>query len=196
MHDVIGGLEAGRGDLEDAAQMIADDAMRIRCGDSSALVNWRSKRDGGPEHSELARRVIEVFVAPSFGLPVDDADALRDLRDHLQGFVAELLWSRLIREHSVTADARTLVHASEVKGDPTGPGGDGLVVYAVKDGTLVFRLWEIKKHTASGHVSATIKRAADQLAKHGPRYLAMLTGPGTKHPGQHDGHGPGRLPVR
>ncbi|MEV5749195.1 hypothetical protein AB0L00_15375 [Actinoallomurus sp. NPDC052308] len=128
----------------------------------------------------MDKRAVEVFVQPAFGLPTYDTTAMEKIRNHLEGFVAELLWNRLIRDRTVTADGRTLVHAEEVKADPTGTGADGLVVYEVTDGTLVFQLWEIKKHAATTHISATIKRAADQLAEHGPRYLAMLTAPGTK----------------
>jgi hypothetical protein len=53
------------------------------------------------------------------------------------------------------------------------------VVYEIDDGTLVFRLWEIKKHEAQGHVSATIRRASQQLASRGNEYLAKLAGPET-----------------
>ncbi|MEV5753651.1 hypothetical protein AB0L00_38015 [Actinoallomurus sp. NPDC052308] len=180
---MIGGLTAGAAELEAAAQMIAEDAMRIRCGESPVMDKWCARRDGGQDYSESDKRAVEVFVQPVFGLPTYDTTAMEKIRNHLEGFVAELLWNRLIRDRTVTADGRTLVHAEEVKADPTGTGADGLVVYEVTDGTLVFQLWEIKKHAATTHISATIKRAADQLAEHGPRYLAMLTAPGTKHPG-------------
>lgn len=180
---IICGPTASAADLEAAAQLIADDAMRIRCGGSSVLDKWRARRDGEHDYSEVDKQAVAVFVAPVFGLPTDDTKAREDRLHHLQGFVAELLWNRLIQDRTVTDDARTLVHTEEVKADPTGTGADGLVVYEVADGTLVFQLWEIKKHAAATPISATIKRAADQLADNGPRYLATLTAPGTKHPG-------------
>lgn len=31
-----------------AAQLLANDAMRIRCGKSAVLERWRTRRDGGP----------------------------------------------------------------------------------------------------------------------------------------------------
>jgi hypothetical protein len=65
---------------------------------------------------------------------------------HVQGHVAELLWSRVMRERSVCRDGRQLVKAHPVKADPLEPGGDGLVIYQDPNGVLVFRLWEIKKH--------------------------------------------------
>ena len=72
------------------------------------------------------------------------------------------------------------MHAHSVKPDPLEPGGDGLVVYEIDDGTLVFRLWEIKKHESqSKKVSATIRRASKQLASRGQEYLAKLAGPET-----------------
>ncbi|MFC0550507.1 hypothetical protein ACFFHJ_06385 [Planotetraspora thailandica] len=181
---LLGGLEAGPDDLEKAAQMIADEAMRIRCGSSPVLARWRERRDGeggSADTGDLDRQAIAVFVAPTFGLPDDDGDKAK--ADHIQGFVAELLWNRLIQDRTSCHDGRTLVHTEEIKGDPTGTGGDGLVVYEIADGTLVFRLWEIKKHVSASPISATIKRATDQLAAHGARYLAMLTGPGTKQAG-------------
>ncbi|MFI7632301.1 hypothetical protein [Microbispora rosea] len=183
---LFGGLEADQDDLEKAAQMIADDAMRIRCGSSPVLARWRERRNGkgGPiDTGNRDRQAIAVFVAPTFGLPDDDGDKAATRAGHIQGFVAELLWNRLIQDRTSCPDGRKLVHTEEIKGDPTGTGGDGLVVYEIADGTLVFRLWEIKKHVSASPITATIKRAADQLADHGARYLAMLTGPGTKQAG-------------
>jgi hypothetical protein len=67
-----------------------------------------------------------------------------------------------------------------VKPDPLEPGGDGLVVYELEGGTLVFRLWEIKKHESQARkVSATIGRASKQLSSRGQEYLAKLAGPET-----------------
>ncbi|MDB5059555.1 MAG: hypothetical protein JWO59_3027 [Chloroflexi bacterium] len=183
---MFGGLRATDSDLHTVARIIADEAMRLRCGASPALAKWRARRDragGAVEPNEIARREIEVFVAPVFGLPDDGEEELAKLTDHVQGFVAELLWNRLIQDRAQCPDGRALVHTEEIKGDPTGTGGDGFVVYEIADGTLVFRLWEIKKHVSKSPISATIKRAANQLSDHGARYLAMLTGPGTKYEG-------------
>jgi hypothetical protein len=87
---------------------------------------------------------------------------------------------RLIRERLVCRDKRQLVRAHSVKPDPLEPGGDGLVIYEINGGILVFRLWEIKKHDSQGkRVSATIRRASKQLASRGQEYLAKLAGPET-----------------
>jgi hypothetical protein len=45
---VIGGKQLTAADREAAAQLLADDAMRLRCGKSPTLTRWRANRDGGP----------------------------------------------------------------------------------------------------------------------------------------------------
>ena len=141
---VIGGQQLTAADRELAAQLLADDAMRIRCGDSPALARWRARRDGGPPETGAAAEAVRVYAGIGFGLP--GAATGDDGQHHLQGLVAELLWNRLIQERLVCRDKRRLVHAHSVKPDPLEPGGDGLVIYQADGGTLVFRLWEIKKH--------------------------------------------------
>jgi hypothetical protein len=170
---VIGGLHLSGVDREAAAGHLADDAMQIRCGRSPTLDAWRARRDGGPPSKH--KKIVETYAGIGFGLPDSPAND-----DHLQGLVAELLWNRLMQERRVCRDGRRLVHAHPVKPDPLEPGGDGLVIYEIDDGTLVFRLWEIKKHTAQNkRLSATINRASNQLADRGKEYLAKLAGPET-----------------
>jgi hypothetical protein len=166
------------GDVEAAAQMLADDAMQIRCGDSPTLASWRARRDGGPPHPATRAQAVAVFAAIGFGLPDSPAD-----EDHLQGHVAELLWGRLVNERTVCDDGRKLVYATPVKADSQERGGDGLVVYSIEDSTFVFRLWEIKKHDSTNLVSATISRASRQLVRRGKEYLAKLAGPETAREG-------------
>ena len=171
---VIGGLELTGADRESTAQLLADEAMRIRCGKSPVLARWRTRRDGGPAETGARRAAIQTYAKLGFGLRDNPAND-----DHLQGLVAELLWNRLMQERVVCRDGRRLVRAHSVKPDPLEPGGDGLVVYEVDDGTLVFRLWEIKKHETQKRVSATIWRASQQLSSRGNEYLAKLAGPET-----------------
>jgi hypothetical protein len=175
---VVGGVEMAPEDVEAAAQMLADDAMRIRCGDSPTLASWRARRDGGPPHAGTRAQAVAVFAKIGFGLPDSPAND-----DHLQGHVAELLWGRLVRERTLCKDGRTLVHVSAAKADTLEPGGDGLVIYSVEGDILVFRLWEIKKHDSDRRVSATIGRASRQLAHRGEEYLAKLAGPETTRDG-------------
>lgn len=173
---VIGGQQLSVGEREAAAQLLADDAMRIRCGDSPVLARWRTRRDGGLPLTGVSAKTVRAYTGIGFGQPEDEATANED---HLQGLVAELLWNRLIQERLVCRDKRRLVHAHPLKPDPLEPGGDGLIVYETHDGTLVFRLWEIKKHDGASRVSATIRRASGQLSSRGQEYLAKLAGPET-----------------
>ncbi|MGA1827298.1 hypothetical protein [Microbacterium sp.] len=171
---VIGGLGLIDATREVVAQLIADDAMVVACGASPVLDRWRQRRDGGPAATGPQLEAVKAFVAIGFGNPGSPKNV-----DHVQGHVAELLWHRMVAERTVCRDGRTLVDAPPIKADALEPGGDGLVVYGDLDGELVFRLWEIKKHDASGAVSKTINRAAKQLRKRGHHYLAKLAGPAT-----------------
>lgn len=172
----LGGLElsAGEPDREAAAHLLADDAMRIRCGDSHLLGLWRGSRDGEAPPGNARHDALRVYAGIGFGLPDTPAGD-----DHLQGLVAELLWNRLIQERRVRADNRELVQARAVKPDPLEPGGDGLAIYRTREGVLVFRLWEIKKHESIAPISSTIRRASKQLALRGKEYLAKMAGPET-----------------
>jgi hypothetical protein len=174
----VGGTDLSDENRETIAQILAEDAMRIRCGDSPLFEIWRSRRDGGQPATGSRKSALEAYVGIGFKLPGNPPD-----EDHLQGHVAELIWNRLMDERLVCRDGRQLVRAHSVKPDPLEPGGDGLVIYSRESGThpneLVFRLWEIKKHDASGKVSVTIRRASKQLRTRGHEYLAKLAGPET-----------------
>jgi hypothetical protein len=171
---VIGGTTLTGAPREAAASLLADDAMTIACGKSPVLDYWRARRDGGPPETGSRLEAVKTFVRIGFGLP---DRPMND--DHLQGHVAELLWNRLMQERLVCRDGRQLVRAHSVKVDPLEPGGDGLVIYEDTANTLVFRLWEMKKHDAKRGVAATINKASKQLASRGHEYLAKLAGPET-----------------
>lgn len=171
---VVGGEQLVDASRDLAAALIADDAMVVACGKSAVLDRWRLRRDGGPSSSGAQLEAVKAFVSIGFGTP-----GAPKLVDHVQGHVAELLWHRIISERTSCRDGRTLVEAPPIKADALEPGGDGLVVYADAGGTLVFRLWEIKKHDSAAGLSKTINRAAKQLRKRGHHYLAKLAGPAT-----------------
>ena len=158
--------------------MLADYAMEIRCGAAPTLKIWRDRVAGGPDYTTRDRERVAAFVRIGFGLPEKPGN-----EGHLQGHVSELLWGKIINERLTCFDGRRLVHATEVKADVAEPGGDGVVVYEVNDGTLVFRAWEVKKHEQDGALAGTITRASNQLRSRGTSYLAKLTAPGTKQPG-------------
>lgn len=175
----VGGPDLTNENRELAAQLLAEDAMRIRCGASPVFDSWKIRRDGGPPATGPRKSALEAYVGIGFKLPGRPTND-----DHVQGHVAELIWNRLMNERSACRDGRQLVRAHSVKPDPLEPGGDGLVIYSrdspSKDGPeLVFRLWEIKKHDGDKKVSATIRRASKQLRSRGGEYLAKLAGPET-----------------
>ncbi len=171
---VIGGHTLAPQAREQAAQMLADDAMEVRCGPSPALDRWRAVRDGDAPEEKVSAATVATYAAIGFGTVADPANAT-----HLQGLVAELFWNRLLDERKQGSGGRELVKRHRVKPDPLEPGGDGLVVYKVAD-VFVFRLWEIKKHNAAGTpVSQVISGATKQLADRGNEYIAKFAGPDT-----------------
>lgn len=170
----IGGLGLIGVNREAAAQMIADDAMVVACGASSVLTWWRDRRDGGAAQEGARLEVMQTFMNIGFGVPGHPKNP-----DHVQGHVAELLWSRIIGERQSCRDGRAFVASEPIKADALEPGGDGLVIYRSAGGTLVFRLWEIKKHDSTARVSNTINRAGKQLKTRGHEYLAKIAGPAT-----------------
>jgi hypothetical protein len=131
---VIGGTTLSGVAREAAAQLLADDALKIACGNSPVLGHWRARRDGGPAETGARLAAVRTYVAIAFNLP---GEPVND--HHVQGHVAELLWNRLMQERIVCRDGRQLVRAHPVKADPLEAGGDGLVVYQDGQGSLVFR---------------------------------------------------------
>lgn len=177
---LVGGMRLTGRRRAQAAWILADHAMQTRCGAAPALGSWRARRDGGPSNTGSRQRAIAVYARMGFGLPAAPA-----IPDHLQGHVAELLWHRLIEERTDCKDGRELFQAPPLKADPLESGGDGLVIYKISDGTLVFRLWEIKKHESpTSTVTATIGRASRQLKNRGEEYLAKLAAPETIRDGR------------
>ena len=173
---VIGGQQLADADREVAAQLLADDAMRIRCGKSPALARWRARRDGGPPATGAAAAAVRAYAGIGFGLPEDAAEPTTT--------TCKVSWpsccgTGLSRRGWSAATSAGWCTRTPVKPDPLEPGGDGLVVYEVDGGTLVFRLWEIKKHESQNRISATIRRASMQLSSRGQEYLAKLAGPET-----------------
>src|SRR4051794_23578950 len=68
---------------------------------------------------------------------------------------------------------RTLHHIEKPSLLASEPGGDGLTIYRLEEnGSLIFRLWEVKKATGQGPLSRIITRACNQLAARGRQYLA------------------------
>lgn len=150
------------------AALLAARLVTYSCPASVAAL-WEPDRHGEPL-SEQEREKLLLYLAPKLGRP-DTPPAAGD--DRAQSFVAEFLWYEVVRHRDVPD-----LHLQRIEGpsfDPTDPGGDGLVVYRSTGGTLAFRLWEIKKHTAEAALSATVKRARDQLHTRGLSYLSRYS---------------------
>lgn len=66
---VIGGQQLTGADREVAVQLLADDAMRIRCGKSPVLARWRARREGGPPETGTPAEAVRAYARIGFGLP-------------------------------------------------------------------------------------------------------------------------------
>ena len=163
-----GRLQPDAASVDRAAEHLAIEAMRMRCKPASTFALWDDTRRASDKVVGKDRRRLEPFIRTVLGLP---DTALPD--DHIQGWVAEVAWYLVLRDH--VPDGRELVHLSTPSFHVTGPGADGLAVY-VAASQLIFRLWEIKKHHGAAHVSSTVSRAYSQLDDRATEYLAQLTG--------------------
>jgi hypothetical protein len=154
-------------DLDAAAWIVAERVLAARFGRATHLFDlWRnSATTGAPLAPDEQTRVLP-FIRTAFGIP--DAPISEE---HVQGYIAEFLWFSLIRE--LPGERRQIRRIEQPGFYVTGPGGDGLATYELADGTLIFRLWEIKKHVSSAHLSATVSRACGQLNRNGAIYLAQ-----------------------
>jgi hypothetical protein len=112
--------------------------------------------------------MVEAFVEPSMGLPTD---ATPRPPDHVQAAVAEYIWYLAARDW--TDQHRAVRYIEKPSLFATEAGGDGLIVYRLAaDGTLIFRLWEVKKYTGRGSISHVVTHACTQLAARGKSYFA------------------------
>ena len=150
--------------------------MQARCaGAAHAFEAWRKGATQQTAPSPSERSVLVAFIESGFGLPTAPRS-----EDHVQGHVAELVWYLVTLEQAT--GSRTLRRIEPPSFHVSSPGGDGLVVYERDDGGLIFRLWEVKKHTGKARLSRTTNRAYSQLKTHAPRYLAQYTAAGSGYP--------------
>ncbi|WP_306209567.1 hypothetical protein [Actinoplanes sp. RD1] len=149
------------------AWVLIDTIMQARFGPATPLYDaWRQHTLAGTQIPAPANVTIGSFVEPVFGLPGATAKS----ETHLLGHVGEWLW------HLLTKDNPAVRVQHDPKGDVTDAGGDGYTIYESTDGTLRFRLWESKKNTAKGSLSASLNKAYKQLAVSGQRYVAKIVG--------------------
>lgn len=148
------------------AWVLIDTIMQARFGPAAQLHDaWRRHTLAGTKIPAPTDLIVASFVEPVFGLP----GAGKSL-DHLHGHVGEWLW------HLLTVGNPAVRVQPDPKGDVTDSGGDGFSIYESGNGVLRFRLWESKKNTGSGSLSASLNGAYKQLAVSGQRYVAKIVG--------------------
>ncbi|HVW79855.1 MAG TPA: hypothetical protein VHB69_02795 [Mycobacteriales bacterium] len=150
------------------AWLVADRLMRSRCGRAAAYSKWRDSVLTGLPLTGRDRDQVIAFTRDVFGMP-DSPGSF----DHLEGHVGEWLWYLLMSERE--DPDRRIALLEPPKFSVTEPGPDGFVVYEVDGQPLLFRLWELKKHTGASGLSGTTREAYEQLGEQGDRYLAQLT---------------------
>lgn len=152
-----------------AAWWLAHRIVRLRCGGSPHLYEqWRRHVEEGAAIGEVEHRILRAQLVENIGLPESPGP-----QDHIEGLVTEHIWFALMEEFS--GPLGLPVRIEEPSWSVTDKGADGLAVYRVGD-TLVFRLWEAKKHEANDPVRDTVNRACRQLQDEGAmRYLARLS---------------------
>jgi hypothetical protein len=152
----------------DLAAELAEQIVRLHArGCPQHYEAWRERVLNGAPLSSQARAFLEALAGTSVGLPTAPRND-----DHVEGFVAEHLWYFLTLEDT---SGDPIIHMEPPGLSATDPGGDGFVVHSRIGSALMFRLWEIKKFTGGGTVSATITRAYDQLSSRAERYLLRYT---------------------
>ena len=162
----VGRCGATDEEIDELAFEVADGYIKLHAPNHLADA-WGARHRGGAEHPGALKRALEVFVKAGFGLPGEE-DAPPS--DHIEGLVAEHLWYFLTLEE---APDNGVIRIERPSFKATDPGGDSLALHR-SGGSLMFRLWEIKKCT-SGRVSSTISRAYRQLDKNALEYLARYS---------------------
>lgn len=157
------------------ARILADRIMEhLCCGSPHLYEAWKKGIEEGLLPTGSQRRVlVEGFVKPIWGTP-EEPQAVP--MDHIEAFVAEMLWYFLCPEVSL----EEVIEIQPPHFKSTDPGADGLVIHRVMDDYLMFRLWEIKKFVkrsanSSTSISSTVNKAYSQLDLHAMEYLARYT---------------------
>jgi hypothetical protein len=152
-----------------ASLLVATHIARVRCGGAPQYFDaWLARHGGGPPHPpDLLECLVAMVGSESIGLPPDGASDL-----HVEGFVAEHIWHLLTVENALTFGVPVRVDGPDWS--VTDAGGDGLAIYR-SNGTLVFRLWESKAHTAEGTVREVVNGACRQVDSNALRYLARFS---------------------
>jgi hypothetical protein len=152
-----------------AALLVATHIARERCGGAPQYFDaWLARHGGGPPHPpDLLDCLLAMVASESIGKPPTGGSD-----EHIEGFVAEHIWHLLTLENAMTFGVPVRVDGPDWS--VTDSGGDGLAIYR-SNGTLVFRLWESKAHTAAGSVREVVNGACRQVDSNALRYLARFS---------------------
>ncbi|WP_396912746.1 hypothetical protein [Mycolicibacterium sp.] len=160
------------------AWIIAEEVMHSRGGLSRVKQVWIDAVATGTKLAGTDQELLKAFISDVFGLPGQPKSA-----DHLIGHVGEWLW--YLHARDMSDPSRTILRLEPPKFTVTEQGADGLVIYSsTATGTTFFRLWETKKQTGNGAVSAATNKAYTQVGRRAKEYLAKLTAPLSLTPGE------------
>lgn len=154
---------------------LADRIVKFQCrGALHHYDAWRAKAHDGTLLPDSAQRALNAFFTTVFGT---SGDIKTIPRDHLEGYVGQMLWYFLCEEKQ---SAESILRIQPPGFKATDPGGDGLVIHRLPDLRLMFRLWEMKKfvptsNTSSSSVASTVDTAYNQLDAKALEYLARYT---------------------
>lgn len=149
------------------ADELAELIMRGKLQGMAHIFNsWLTKRNQNLAIPQPHISALEGIISICIG-----TQAVPKPDDHRQGWVAEHLWYFLVNGSYPSVN---LVRIFDVGISSTDPGGDGLVIHRKLDGSLYYRLWELKKvaGSATTTVDQTISKAAGQLSANGVKYIS------------------------
>lgn len=134
---------------------------------------WEACLSEGNPLSEKMRATILAFTKPAFGIPGDPNGIPID---HLEGLISQYLWYFICKEISKEPIVKDVPPGFK----STDPGGDALMIHRIENGSLRFRLWEIKKivhrkNESTTTANSTIAKAYEQLRQNALEYLARYT---------------------
>ena len=113
-------------------------------------------------------RLFEAGLLQNLGTPDQPRPS-----EQLHGLVAESIWFEVVSD--VDAGLGVPIRVERHDWSVTDPGGDGLTVYATKDASFCFRLWELKYHGTGRPVKHTVNAACRQVEKRSLSYLARFS---------------------
>lgn len=146
---------------------------------------WQAKVRGHTHTDAHIQQHLNDMIQSNLRLPTDPPLLIvkgplagQENLDHLEGLVAEHLWHMCASEAALCPAPRFLGDLGFRVHDK---GPDGFVIVDAQ-GTLEFRLWEIKKNSTPQSARSTVDGAADQLQRRAPDYLQEIAALNRHHP--------------